>query len=80
MFGNKLLFYQSALCLTSSKEVDFKQHITLTNLDYRFIEVEQFQEAGIDPGPILIEPESKNTAPEILAACLYAITDDPDAI
>ena len=68
------------LRLISSKEVDFSEHITLTNSDYRFIIVEQFQEVGIDPGPVIIEPESKNTAPAILAACIYAIEKDPDAI
>ena len=30
--------------------------------------------------PIIIEPESKNTAPAILAAALYAIANDKDAI
>lgn len=35
---------------------------------------------GIDPGAILIEPEFKNTAPAILAACIYAMRSDPDAI
>ena len=80
LIGNKSLFQQSALRLISSKDVDFTQHITLTNSDYRFIVVEQFQDVGIDPGPILIEPESKNTAPAILAACIYAIRDNSDAI
>lgn len=80
LIGNNSLFQQSALRLISSKEVDFSEHITLTNSDYRFIIVEQFQEVGIDPGPVIIEPESKNTAPAILAACIYAIEKDPDAI
>ena len=38
------------------------------------------QTLGIDPGPILIEPEARNTAPAILAASLYLEKNDPDAI
>ena len=78
--GNKSLFQQSALRLTSSNNLKFAPHITITNSDYRFIVGEQLHEIGITPGTILIEPESKNTAPAILASCLYAIENDPDAI
>ena len=35
---------------------------------------------GIDPGAILIEQAGKNTAPAILAASLYAMKQDADAI
>ena len=80
LIGKMSLFQQTALRLTSSKSIDFKKHLTLTNSDYRFIVVEQFQAVGIDPGPILIEPESKNTAPAILSASIYEFKDDPDAI
>ena len=41
---------------------------------------EQLQAVGIDPGTILIEPEAKNTAPAILAASVFAIKNDPDAV
>ena len=41
--------------------------------------VEQLQSIGIDPGPILIEPEGRNTA-TILAASLFAKNKDQDAI
>ena len=57
------LFQDSALRLTSSNLIEFAQHITLTNSDFRFIISEQLQEVGIDPGHIIIEPEAKNTAP-----------------
>jgi len=64
------LFQRSAQRLISSEIIKFKPHITLTNADFRFIVGEQLQEIGIDPGPILIEPGSKNTAAAILAASL----------
>jgi mannose-1-phosphate guanylyltransferase/mannose-6-phosphate isomerase len=80
LIGSNSLFQQSALRLTSSDQVAFAKHITVTNSDFRFITVEQLQKVGIDPGPILIEPEGKNTAPAILAAALYARANDEDAV
>ena len=78
--GDKSLFQQSALRLTSSDVVKFASHITMTNVDFRFIVGEQLQEVGIDPGPILIEPEGRNTAPAILAASIFAAGRDADAV
>ena len=74
------LFQSSAQRMTSSDILEFAPHITLTNSDYRFIIGEQLQEVGIDPGPILIEPEAKNTAAAILAATVFAHSKDQDAI
>lgn len=80
LIGNKTLFQSSALRLTSSKTLEFTSHITLTNSEFRFIVGEQLQEVGIDPGPILIEPEAKNTAAAILAASIFAHSKDEDAV
>jgi len=80
LMGGHTLFQQSAMRLTSSAIVEFAPHITLTNSDFRFIVAEQLQAVGIDPGTILIEPEAKNTAPAILAASVFAIKNDPDAV
>jgi len=74
------LFQEAALRLMSSSMVNFSPHITITNSDFRFIVVEQLQQVGIDPGSILIEPLAKNTAPAVLAACIYAANDDPNAV
>ena len=74
------LFQQSALRLTSSKKIKFEPHITLTNSDFRFIVSQQLQAVGIDPGPILLEPESKNTAPAILLASLFSYNQNKDAV
>lgn len=78
--GNNTLFQQSALRFISSNEILFSKHITITNSDYRFIISDQFQKVGIDPGPILIEPETKNTAPAILAAAIYAEANNKDSV
>lgn len=74
------LFQSSANRLISSEIVQFNPPITMTNSDYRFIVGEQLQEIGIDPGPILIEPEAKNTAAAILAATLCANLQDENAV
>ena len=78
--GETTLFQASAERLTSSDIVEFAEHITLTNSDYRFIIGEQLLEVGIDPGPILIEPEAKNTAAAILAASIFAHSKDENAV
>lgn len=52
--------------------------MTVTNADFRFIVPEQLQQIGIDPGPMLIEPEGRNTAPAVLAAALCADVRDPE--
>ena len=78
--GEHSLFQQTALRLMSSDQLEFALHTTLTHSDFRFIVGEQLQAVGIDPGHILIEPEGKNTAPAILAACLSISKSDPDAI
>ena len=80
LVGSTTLFQQSALRLNSSKIINFAPHLTLTNSKYRFIISDQLQSVGIDPGPILIEPEAKNTAPAILAACLYLSDQDENAV
>ena len=80
LVGEQSLFQQTALRLVSSSKVAFAPHVTLTNADFRFIVGEQLQGVGIDPGPILIEPEGKNTAPAILAASLYAEKQHEGAI
>lgn len=59
---------------------DIKKPVIITNSDFRFIVTEQLAEAGIDPGPILIEPSPRNTAPAILAAVLFLADQDPDAL
>lgn len=80
LIGDQSLFQQSALRLKSSNIVKFGPHITMTNADFRFIVGEQLQGVGINPGPILIEPEGRNTAPAILAASIFAQDRDPEAV
>ena len=80
LIGDKTLFQSTAQRLISSETLEFAPHVTLTNSDYRFIVGDQLQEVGIDPGPILIEPEARNTAAAILAASIFAYSKDENAV
>ena len=80
LVGDNSLFQQTALRLHACDSIAFDAPITMTNADFRFVITEQLQAVGIDPGAILIEPEGKNTAPAILAACLFALEQEDDPI
>ena len=80
LIGEQSLFQQTAHRLKSSNLISFNSTISLTNEEFRFIIGEQLQEIGMNTGTILIEPESKNTAPAILAASIYDMEHNPDSI
>ncbi len=75
--GETSLFQASALRLSGA---DYAAPLVITGSDFRFIVTEQLSAAGVDPGAILIEPSSRNTAPAILAAALHLAKTDPDAL
>ena len=77
LIGEQSLFQACAARLTGET---FAAPLVLTNPDFRFVVTEQLLKIGIDPGPVLIEPEGRNTAPAILAAALYLQRHDPEAI
>lgn len=79
ILGDETLFQSSVKRLSSSKILEFKPPIIMTNSEFRFVVREQLKNVGINPGAVLIEPEGRNTAPAILAATIYAIKNDPDA-
>ena len=78
--GNESLFQKSTLRLCSSDHLSFAPPLTVTNSQFRFVVGDQLANLGIATGPIIIEPEGKNTAPAILAACLMVAKQDPDAM
>jgi mannose-1-phosphate guanylyltransferase/mannose-6-phosphate isomerase len=80
LMGDETLFQACARRMTGNAGVAFAPPTILTNADFRFIVTEQLQAAGIDPGPVLIEPEGRNTAPAVLAAALHLAATDPDAV
>jgi len=80
LIGGRSLFQQSALRMQSTDVLNFASPLTMTNSEFRFIVGEQLQKVGIDPGPIFIEPEGRNTAPAILAASIFAFERDKNSI
>lgn len=80
LLTDKTLFQESALRLVTSEIQKFDPIITLTNTDFRFVVGEQLTSVGIQPGPILLEPEARNTAPAILAASMFAHNKNHEAI
>lgn len=77
LMGDQTLFQASAARMVGAQ---FQPPLIITNSDFRFIVTEQLLAVGIDPGAILIEPEGRNTAPAVLAAALFLINQDPDAV
>ncbi|MGB0440024.1 MAG: sugar phosphate nucleotidyltransferase, partial [Paracoccaceae bacterium] len=77
LIGADSLFQASARRLSGP---GYAPPLVLTNADFRFVVTEQLTAAGIDPGPVLIEPSSRDTAPAILAAALYLEQTHPDAL
>ena len=80
LIGESSLLQQTALRFSSSSKINFSQPMVLTNSDFRFVVTEQLMSIGVDPDAVLIEPESKNTAPAILAASLIAYNKDEGSI
>ena len=79
-FGENSLFQDRVLFANESKLLKFKNPIILTNEEYRFIVKDQLREIGFFSNQIIIEPESKNTAPAILAAALFLNKKNPNSI
>ena len=78
--GKNTLLQDRVLFAKKNKKIKFENPIILTNELYRFIIREQLREVGIEPNQIIIEPETKNTAPAILAAALYLKNKNPNSI
>lgn len=74
--GDTSLFQQT---LKRVSGPGFEAPILMTNSDYRFTVQEQAEDVGITEPSIIIEPESRNTAPAILSAALK-LEDQPEAV
>ena len=77
LVGDETLFQASA---RRTHAAGFAPPVVVTGSDFRFIVVEQLQQAGIDPGAVLIEPSARNTAPAVLAAVAHVRRQDPEAL
>ncbi|PRY92812.1 mannose-1-phosphate guanylyltransferase (GDP) /mannose-6-phosphate isomerase type 2 [Hasllibacter halocynthiae] len=77
VLGHGSLFASCARMLSGE---GFAAPTVVTASDFRFLVAEQLVDAAVDPGPILIEPEPRNTAPAILAAAMAVALRDPAAV
>ena len=77
LIGDETLFQAAAGQLSG---LDVAAPVIVTSSDFRFIVTEQLAAIGIDPGPTLIEPSPRNTAPAILAAVLHLAATDSEAL
>ena len=81
LLGDRSLFQSAALRLSGTTEsLQLAAPLIVTSCRSRFIVTEQLAAVGIDPGPILIEPMGKDTAPAILAAALLAAAENPETV
>ncbi|MFK7863348.1 MAG: mannose-1-phosphate guanylyltransferase/mannose-6-phosphate isomerase [Pseudohongiellaceae bacterium] len=58
----------------------FEAPLVITTSDFRFMVTEQLAEINVTPTAVVIEPDSRNTAPAILAAALRLQKSDPEAL
>lgn len=79
--GDESLFQTAARRMSGTLgNIAFADPIVVTNSDFRFIVTEQLAAVGLNPGPVLLEPEGRNTAPAALSAALFLLEEDPQAI
>lgn len=74
ILGEESLFQAAARRLAAP---GFAAPIVVTRSAFRFLATGQLAEAGIDPGPVLLEPEGRDTGPAALAAALSAAETAP---
>ena len=81
LMGEESLFQASARRLSGAgSDVAFGAPLVLTGDSFRFIVTEQLAAIEIGAAGTLIEPEGRNTAPAVLAAALWLIARDEDAV
>lgn len=76
---NRNTLFQQALQRAVNNEI-FKPPLILTNEDYRFLVKSQIENINIEPGAIILEPSSRDTAASILAASIYSEICGPGSI
>ena len=64
----------------ASADMQVARPIVVTGEEHRFLVTEQLREAGIEPGPVLLEPVARNTAPALTLAALAAQADGLDPV
>ena len=77
ILSERSLLQETAMRLSGP---EFAPPMIVCNDSHRFIVAEQLREAGVQPGPIVLEPCRRNTAPAAALAALILLRDDADAV
>jgi mannose-1-phosphate guanylyltransferase/mannose-1-phosphate guanylyltransferase/mannose-6-phosphate isomerase len=77
ILGTESLFQASARRFTGA---GFADPLVITGESFRFVVADQLAAVGISAAGVLIEPAGRNTAPAAVAAALYLLARDPDAM
>ncbi len=77
LIGDESLFVSA---VRRFAELDMQAPMVVTSEAYRFLVRDQLAQAGVEAGPVLIEPDGRNTAPAILCAALVAAETDLEAL
>lgn len=75
--GDQTLFQASVSRLRGE---GFGPPVIVTNVDFRFIVLEQLAEIGVTEATVLVEPSVRNTAAAVLAAAEALMATDPQAL
>src|SRR6202521_998183 len=77
LFGVRSTFQDTLLRLSDATL--FERPIVITNAAYRFMELEQLAEIGLE-ADVLLEPMRRDSGPAIAAGAAFAQTRDKDAV
>lgn len=77
LVGEESLFQQTLRRFTGP---DYSAPVVMTANDYRFLATDQAAGIGLSDAQVIIEPSARDTAPAILAAALFLLKSDPDAM
>ncbi len=78
----KTLFQQavSRIQNLNSKSITLNNFLIVTNEEHRFLVLDQLREIKNVKSQLLLEPDSRNTAPALTLAALQALEDGQDPI
>jgi mannose-1-phosphate guanylyltransferase/mannose-6-phosphate isomerase len=83
LLGDMTLFQQSIkrVIALEKNDIQIEEILIVTNENHRFLVLEQLNELNLNVSTkILLEPESKNTAPALTLSALAAQDNNPDSL
>lgn len=78
LFGDQTLLQDTASRLEPLSSLG--NPLFVCNEEHRFLVAEQVRAQDKEPEAILLEPQGRNTAPELTIAAMYLFDRDPDSL